>query len=277
MPSRQENDRRLRGLEFAEKLKPAAFPRSAAYDPGWVLENLMGPNVLWLAESLSEAMDLQPGMRVLDMGCGKAVSSIFLAKEFGVQVWANDLWIDASENLHRVCESGVQDRVFPIRAEAHALPYASGFFDALVSLDAYHYFATDDLYLGRWFAPLVKPGGQIGIVVPGLAREFDTDPPAHLASVWAREWEFWSFHSPEWWRHHWSKTGLVDVEVADRIPDGWRHWANWDEASLELGFVQGEFAARLPEWIETMRVDAGSSLGFTRVVARRRPERLVSD
>ena len=198
------------------------------------------------------------------------MSSIFLAKEFGVQVWANDLWIDASKNWRRVCEAGVQDLVFPIRAEAHALPYAEGFFDALVSLDAYHYFGTDDLYLGRWFAPLVKPGGQIGIVVPGLAREFDADPPAHLAAVWAREWEFWSFHSADWWRRHWSRTGLVDVEVADRIADGWRHWANWDEASLESGFVPEEFAAGMPEWIETMRTDAGRNLGFTRMVARRR-------
>lgn len=51
----------------------------------------MGPNVLWLAEALSQMMDLRPGMRVLDMGCGKAISSIFLAKEFGLEVWATDL------------------------------------------------------------------------------------------------------------------------------------------------------------------------------------------
>jgi len=60
------------------------FPRSAAYDPMWVINNLMGPNVLWLTEFLAQAMNLRPGMRVLDMGCGTATSSIFLAKEFGV-------------------------------------------------------------------------------------------------------------------------------------------------------------------------------------------------
>jgi hypothetical protein len=37
----------------SEKLSPAAFPRSAGYEMSWVLENLMGPNVVWLAESLS--------------------------------------------------------------------------------------------------------------------------------------------------------------------------------------------------------------------------------
>src|SRR5579872_4718892 len=143
------------------------FPRAAGYDPRWVLENLMGPNVLWLTEALTQVLDLQPGMRVLDLGCGRAVSSIFLAREFGVQVWATDLWIPASDNWQRIIDAGVEDRVFPIHAEAHSLPFADGFFDAAVSLDAYHYFGTDDLYLPR-FARLVKPGGQIGIVVPGV-------------------------------------------------------------------------------------------------------------
>ena len=41
-----------------------------------MLVNLMGPNVPWLAEALSHVLDLQPGMRVLDMGCGRAISSI---------------------------------------------------------------------------------------------------------------------------------------------------------------------------------------------------------
>jgi cyclopropane fatty-acyl-phospholipid synthase-like methyltransferase len=37
-------------------------------------------------------------MRVLDLGCGRAMSSIFLRRQFGVQVWATDLWFSASEN-----------------------------------------------------------------------------------------------------------------------------------------------------------------------------------
>ena len=36
-------------------------------------------------------MDLKPGMRVLDLSCGKAISSIFLEKEFVLQVWAAGL------------------------------------------------------------------------------------------------------------------------------------------------------------------------------------------
>lgn len=67
------------------------YPLSAKYDPEWIFENKMGCQCLWLAESLSQIMILKPGMRVLDMGCGNALTSIFLAKEFGVTVFANDL------------------------------------------------------------------------------------------------------------------------------------------------------------------------------------------
>ena len=48
----------------------------------------MGPNALWLTEYLLEMRPLNAADRVMDLGCGRALSSIFLAREFGVQVWA---------------------------------------------------------------------------------------------------------------------------------------------------------------------------------------------
>ena len=112
---------------LADLLTLPDFPRAATYSSEWMLENLMGPNAVWLAELLSQVLPLQPGMRVLDMGCGRGISSIFLAREFGVQVWATDLWIKPTENWERIRAAGLEDRVFPVYAEAHALPYAVGF------------------------------------------------------------------------------------------------------------------------------------------------------
>src|SRR5437868_4122946 len=106
------------------------FPRSQKYDLEWVLANQMGPNVLWLTESLTNVLELAPGSRVLDLGCGRALSSIFLAREFGVQVWAADLWVPPTENLARIREAGLEHQAFPLRLEAHAIPFAEGFFDA---------------------------------------------------------------------------------------------------------------------------------------------------
>jgi cyclopropane fatty-acyl-phospholipid synthase-like methyltransferase len=68
---------------------------------------------------------------VLDLGCGRAVSSIFLVREIGLQVWATDRWIPASDNWQRISAAGLQDRVFPIHADAHSLPFADGFFDTM--------------------------------------------------------------------------------------------------------------------------------------------------
>ncbi len=68
----------------------------------------------------------------------------------------------------------------------------------------------------------MKPGGQIGIVVPGVQREFTNGLPEHLAPNWP--WEFYSFHSPDWWQKHWEKTGKVEKVCADTLPEGWKQW-----------------------------------------------------
>ncbi len=129
------------------QLKTDKFPRTNKYDTQWVLDNEMGPHPLWLTELLTNHIDLKPGMRVLDLGCGRAITSIFLAKEFGVKVWATDLWISPSDNWDRIVEAGLEDFVYPIQAEAHSLPYATGFFNAILCVDSYFYFGTDELYL----------------------------------------------------------------------------------------------------------------------------------
>lgn len=66
--------------------------------------------------------------------------------------------------------------------EAHALPFAHGFFDALVSIDAYHYLGTDDLYLSA-VRRLVRPGGPMAIAVPGLTEELEDGPSAPAAGL----------------------------------------------------------------------------------------------
>jgi SAM-dependent methyltransferase len=236
------------------------YPRSSAYPARWVIENLMGPHPLWLAERLAQVMSLVPGMRVLDLGCGKALSSIFLAKEFGVEVWAVDKQVPASDNWQRIVQAGLGDRVFPLACEAHSLPFAEDFFDALISVGAYHYFGTDDLYLG-YCLKFVKPGGRVGVVSPGTRTEAAECPPPGLAEFW--DWRMCTFHSPEWWSRHWEKTGQVTVEVAEPVPHGHEDWALWLEACDLVGEGCEEDAGLL-------RADTDHLLGFTRLVARRR-------
>lgn len=245
-----------------DSLDHPRYLRSNGYDPQWVMTNQMGPNALWLAESLTEVLNISAGCKVLDLGCGRAMTSIFLAREFGARVWATDLWVPATENQQRIIEADVDDLVTPIHAEAHNLPYATGFFDVIVSIDAYHYFGTADLYLG-YLAEFLRPGGTLGIVVPAELQGINGDIPQHLAAYW--DWEFCSFHGPEWWRQHWAKTGKVTVDHVDVVPDGWKDWLRFNQLTIPgLTGWRRDAATRECAMLEA---DQGHHLGFTRLTA----------
>ncbi len=241
------------------------YTRSNGYDPMWVTANQMGPNVLWLTESLTEIMTIEPGMKVLDLGCGRAASSIFLAREFGAQVWATDLWIPAAENQQRVVEAGLSELITPIHAEAHTLPFDAGFFDAIVSFDAYQYFGTADLYLG-YLLDFLKPGGQIGVVMPATTRELGEEIPTALEPFW--EWDFCCWHTPEWWRTHWAKTRKVTVEHSDLIEDGWRDWLQFNDFIAPN--VEGWWVDEVASTHDFLMTDQGTEIGFSRILATKR-------
>ena len=95
-----------------KRLMSDRFLLSNKYHPEWVIAGASGgANALWLTEWLTTGLALKPGNRVLDLGCGRALSSIFLRREFGVQVWATDLWFTPSENLCRIRDAAVDDDV----------------------------------------------------------------------------------------------------------------------------------------------------------------------
>jgi SAM-dependent methyltransferase len=248
---------------FIERSAHSDYPRTSAYDPTWVFLNHMGPNVLWLTEWLTEALGLEPGMRVLDLGCGTAISSIFLAREFGVQVWAADLWIPPDENGKRIAETDVADRVFPISVEAHTLPFAAGFFDAIVSIDAYHYFGTDIRYLA-YLARYARADGRIGIAVPSNSADPDEMPDDVAPTMGVTGGDFFTFRSADWWRRHWDMSGTVHVERADPLPQGWDDWYRWSEVAAAWS---GGVAAESGD-APLLLTQSGRTLGFARVVAR---------
>lgn len=242
------------------------FPRSARYHPDWIREGMgSASNALWLTEWLCEKMELKPGMRVLDLGCGKAISSVFLHREYGVQVWAADLWFHPGENWQRIRDAGVADQVFPMRLDARSLPFAPEFFDAILSIDAFMYFGTDDYYLPS-LARFLKPGGALGIALSGWMRETHGSVPEHLQSWWSQD-QLWSLHTVDWWKHHWAKTGLMDIECADQLSDGWRYWLDSLRVIAPDNHVE----------ISALEADEGRNLGYVRLVARRRTDATIHD
>lgn len=100
---------------------------------------LMGPNSFRLLDELilRKPSDVR-FHRTLDLGCGFALTSLFIARETGADyVYAYDLWVPASENYRRIRDNGLEDKIIPIHGDALDMPFAHAYFDAVVSVDAY--------------------------------------------------------------------------------------------------------------------------------------------
>ena len=240
---------------MSEFLHPR-FPLANRYDADWVRALDMGPNPLWLLEDLLTDVPLRPGMRVLDLGCGRGASSVFLAEQLDVEVWAVDLWIDADENARRLAELGLEGRVHAVHADARALPFDDGAFDAIVCIDAYEYFGTD-VHVLPALLRVLAPGGRIGIATPSIRRELRElgGIPSHIRDVVG--WEALAWPTAAAWRFLWEQTGLTEVVARDQegAAADWLRWARFtDSGSADSAAVIGMLEA-----------DAGELLTFALV------------
>ncbi|MDE2517854.1 MAG: methyltransferase domain-containing protein [Methanocorpusculum sp.] len=202
------------------------YPKSTTYDAQLVNENLMGPNSLKMLEELSCGIDLKPGMKVLDLGCGKGLTSIFLAKEFGVTVYATDLWIGATENYERFKDLGLADRIIPIHADGNDLPFAHNYFDTVISVDAYHYFGREAGFMDAKLAPFVKRGGTIVLAFPGFKEEIHAHLPNEILLSWTAE-DMETLHSCDWWRSLFAQSGMIRIEEIREMEGFDECWSDW--------------------------------------------------
>lgn len=95
-------------------------------------------------------------------------------------------------------------------------------------------------------------------------KEFAGPVPKHLEPFWGQD--CWTWHTVEWWRRHWARTGLVDVEVVDVLPEGHELWLRFEQALWDAGNHSDEQQSD----IRVLTEDGGQYMGFVRAVARRR-------
>ena len=143
----------------------------AKYKKYFTKDHLMGPNSFRLLDELIRRSPRGVRFdRTLDLGCGYALTSLFLANETNAKyVYAFDLWIPASENYVRIRDCGLEDKVIPIHGDAMDMPFAHGYFDAIVSVDAYHYFGCKSGVFSEKILPFVKENGYVMIAMGRLA------------------------------------------------------------------------------------------------------------
>ena len=224
------------------------FPKTSHFDTELVRSKIMGPNTLKLCEELMSNADISAGSVVLDLGSGCGISSAMLAREYGFVTYAVDLWSNPTENMRFLESVGLTNReAIPVKADATALPFAHGFFDAVVSVDSYNYFGRDPKFLGDCLLPFIKDGGMLYLAIPGMVRDCHGSLPACLLKSWTPE-QLDYMHDMAWWRRIFeqeSDVEIVDMHEMECTEEAWADWiacdneyALGDRAAIEAGALK---------------------------------------
>jgi cyclopropane fatty-acyl-phospholipid synthase-like methyltransferase len=236
------------------------YPRANRMDPELIKNNSMGPNPAKLLEELMERFPLEAGQTIMDLGCGQGVTSIMLAKEYAQRVFAVDLWISASENWQRFVAQGLTNRqIVPIHEDAHELPFAQDFFDAMVSIDSYHYFGLDKAYLGKHLLPLVKTGGWLLFAVPGFHHDIHADIPKEMLLSWSPE-DLDTIHDADYWRNVIEATEGIEIVAIEAMESNEECWQDWLKTENEYAIMDRA----------AMNAGAGKYFNFIAIALRKK-------
>lgn len=190
-------------------------------------DTLMGPNSARTLEELLKKYPLQLNEDniVLDLGCGTGLTSLILAKETGAKVCASDLWIRAEDNQKRFEDWGVGKQITPVSEDANNLRFAQGQFNALFSVDSYHYFATGAGFFEDKILPFLNDKATVLIGIPGIKNEYG-GRSEELLSDWLGD-EAYMFKSPEEWKdiigHH-ARIEMVETWEMECFESAWNEW-----------------------------------------------------
>ena len=207
---------------------------------------LMGPNSFRLLDELLRRVPFDVCWnRTLDLGCGLALTSVFLANETSAKsVYAFDLWVNATDNLKRIRNLSLEDRVIPIHGNAMDMPFAQGWFDTVVSVDSYHYFGCREGVFADRILPFVRHGGSVMIAVPGL-REEPRGELRTLFETWAEGDDALCFKTIGWWKALLEKEcgnhcaiSVMEAKCFDSA------WEDWFSTGHEYGIRDREFLSR---------------------------------
>jgi len=173
---------------------------------------------------MARLLDLEKGELVLDLGCGKGETSIFLKKHHGVNIIAADLWTRADYLHKKFCERGYGS-IIPLNLDASKpLPFAEDYFDAVFCMNALSFFGGKVETLTRLSSHLKKEG-VFCVGGETLSEEFTAEQlenPPDVYNFAERVWEedFLKLHSPRWWNRLFSEVEGLEVLSCGELPDG---------------------------------------------------------
>jgi len=235
------------------------YPRSEKYCIPELMSMIMGPNPIKLEEELLENNYIKPGSIVCDLGCGKGLTSIFLANEYGFRVYAADLWSEPEENAKFFNSMGFdEEHISAVKADAMALPFEKDFFDAVVSVDSYNYFGRDPSFLGEKLLPFVKKDGYIYIAIPGMKKDCHGSLPDELLLSWNEE-QMDFMHDTTYWRNLIEATSGIEIISLREMRSNKEVWDDWLKQDNE--YAVGDR--------KSMEAGAGKYLNFIQIIIKK--------
>jgi arsenite methyltransferase len=130
----------------------------------FLLGDSFHPGGLKLTGQLGRKLSLSPTSRVLDVACGKGTTAVFLAKEFGCEVFGVDYGNQNVETARSQAQTEhVESSVQFERSDAETLPFSDESFDAVISECAFCTF-PDKAATASEFFRVIRRGGRVGII-----------------------------------------------------------------------------------------------------------------
>lgn len=146
-----------------EKLQQE-FNRWADAGEGAKMEN----HHLDITEKTIRLMNLRPGERVLDLGCGSGWATRLLARLVadGPEGFGQVVGIDISDEMIRQARAGSKDfeNILYVWGSAQQIPWEENFFDKMLSVESFYYYADQDRALNELFR-VMAPRGRMFILI----------------------------------------------------------------------------------------------------------------
>ena len=123
---------------------------------------------LAITEATVRLMDLRPGERVLDLGCGSGWATRLLARLVGEgpEGFGQVVGLDISDEMVRRARAASRDldNILFVTGSAQQIPWEENFFDKVLSVESFYYYPDQERVLGELFR-VMAPRGRLFILI----------------------------------------------------------------------------------------------------------------
>jgi len=123
---------------------------------------------LAITEATLRLMDIKPGERVLDLGCGAGWATRILARlvSEGPNGFGQIVGLDISDEMIRRARAASRDfdNIMYVWGSAEKIPWEENYFDKVLSVESFYYYPDPDRALNELFR-VMAPRGRLFILI----------------------------------------------------------------------------------------------------------------